>query len=233
MKEVLEQLLILQDRDRRIRQLEREIQDIPARKKEIEDLLSGTKARIEALKEEENAHTAKTREIENEIESIREKIKKMRQQQFAIKSNEQYKALEHEIADAEKAIGAQEEIELECMESMDQLREREKELNAELAEEEKTVVAETKALDERLKNIESDLAGLKQERNELASNVPDDSLSQYDRIMQHWSDYAIVAYEDDGTCGGCHMKLPPQLKHDVMRGERLVNCSYCGRFLHV
>lgn len=233
MKDVLSNLLILQDRDRKRTQLQREIADIPARKQEIEDMLSDTRRRIEENENRRKTLTARMKEIEVEIDSRKEKINRMRKQQFEIKSNDEYRALEKEIETVSGEITEQEDREIEAMEELEQTRIECGELDRELKEEEENVRAEIASLDERLSHIEKDIAEVEADRKAKAAEVDARILGQYEKVMNHFSDFAVVPVESDGTCGGCHMKLPPQLKHDILRGERLVTCSYCGRFLHI
>jgi uncharacterized protein len=35
-----------------------------------------------------------------------------------------------------------------------------------------------------------------------------------------------------GVCGGCHMRLPPQLVVQCQACKELVTCSNCGRILY-
>ena len=43
-------------------------------------------------------------------------------------------------------------------------------------------------------------------------------------------DRALVNVEN-GTCTGCHMKLPPYLIHQARKQTEIVFCGYCGRML--
>ena len=42
----------------------------------------------------------------------------------------------------------------------------------------------------------------------------------------------VVVGVDRGVCGGCHMKLPPQLLVMCQADRELVGCSNCGRILY-
>jgi predicted nucleic acid-binding Zn-ribbon protein len=50
-------------------------------------------------------------------------------------------------------------------------------------------------------------------------------------VFKHTGDFGLVPV-DSGSCGGCHMKLPPQLVQDAKRGTAMISCSYCGRILY-
>ncbi len=42
----------------------------------------------------------------------------------------------------------------------------------------------------------------------------------------------VVVGVDHGVCGGCHMKLPPQLVISCQARKDIITCSNCGRILY-
>jgi predicted nucleic acid-binding Zn-ribbon protein len=226
-----ERLLILQERDRKISQLVRESKDIPARKNEIESRLNAQRESLHNTEENLKKETASTKLIESEIEGLKLKIAKFREQQFQIKSNVEYKALENEIATTEKKIAAQEDNELVILEAMDEHRARIVECESDLKRESEHVQQDIAALDKRAQAIEGEVHDLKLDRDEIAKDIDPDFLSRYERIMNHVGDYALVSV-DNGACGGCHMKLPPQAITDAKKVTDLTLCDFCGRILY-
>ncbi len=227
----LEQLLVLQDRDRKIIQLTRETQDIPKRKELTETRLQEHRAAVEAGQEDVKKNQSAIKQVELEIDSLREKIYKLRDQQTKIKTNEEYRAIEKEVAVLEGKIREQEEQELVLMEQAESIKAELKEKQTELKQEESVVQGDMDALDARLGNIQAEIDKLKAERTELATGIDEEWLARYERVMNNKGDVAFVPIERNGACGGCHMKLPPQVLQDVKRAEALVACNYCGRLL--
>src|SRR5690242_6705447 len=111
----LKNLIALQAADAEIRRLEKEIGELPKRVAAIEVKLAGTKQRIENAKKDIAAAQAEKRRLEGEIQSEQGKISKYREQMLAVKTNEQYKALQHEVAFSEKNIRGHEDKILELM----------------------------------------------------------------------------------------------------------------------
>lgn len=227
----IEKLLVLQDRDRRIRQLKRDIDEIPARKKLNESTLSEHKAALEAAQESLKKNAAAIKAVELEIDSHRQRILKIRTQQNAVRTNEEYRAFEREIAAAEKAIRDEEDKEIVLMEETEGLRANVALMEQKLKAEQKVVDADAQALDQRLSVIREEANRLSAERAELAKDIEPDWLSRYERVFKHTGDFAVVPLEK-GSCGGCHMQLPPQLVQDAKRNETMTACSYCGRLLY-
>jgi len=227
----IERLLIIQERDRRINQLTREHEDIPARCKEIESRLQVHRESLKTAQEELKKNGAAIKQIEGDIEAQRQRISKFREQQFQIKSNEEYRALEREIAAVQKGIGNLEDRELTVMEQMDGLRRDIAEREQDLKKEESRVVEDQSVLNQRLQNIQREIHDLKVDRDALAKDVDPAWLSRYERILKRTGDYAVVPVESS-ACGGCHMNLPPHLIHDARKNMAMTQCSYCSRILY-
>jgi predicted nucleic acid-binding Zn-ribbon protein len=228
---MIEKLLVIQDRDRKIRQLTRESEDIPARKKLTDARLDEHRKAVQQGQEELKKNASAAKQIEIDIDSMKAKILKLREQQGQVKRNEEYRAIEHEIAMLQDNIRKQEDGEIELMEQAETIRQRIAQLDAKLKQEEAIVKTDESALDQRLKNIQSELAQIKADRDGLVADVDPDWLSRYDRTFKHTGDFAVVPIES-GSCGGCHMKLPPQVVQNVKRNQTMVCCSFCSRILY-
>lgn len=231
MSDILEQLLIIQDRDRKISRLTRESQDIPQRKQHIETRLEEHEQALHATQEELKKRGLTLKELEGEVEAIKEKIVRLRQQQFEVKNNNDYRILEKEIHHAEKGIGELEEKELGIMEEVEGLKEEAAQAEKALNEEKKLVAQDVQALDQRVKQIENEVNDLKANREELATEVDEDWLSRYQRIFNHTQNVAIVAVENS-VCAGCHMKVTPQTVQNARKRTAITLCEYCGRMLY-
>ena len=231
MSESFEKLLILQDRDRRIAQFIRERADIPKRRELIDERLNSHREALNEAKNTQQTHGLRIKELEGDIETFKVRLRKYKEQQLGVKNNDEYRALSREIQSTERSIRKLEDQELEVMELVEEVNSRVKERDVELKKEEAVVKDELVLLDERLHHIESELEEVKQGRGELTEGIEPSWLSRYERIFNHVGDFAIVGVEN-GSSGGCHMCLPPQLVHDARKNDSLTICSYCGRILN-
>jgi uncharacterized protein len=111
----IEHLISLQGTDREIQRLKAEIAELPRRVAVIEEKLAGTKAGLEKARATVKADDAARRKYESAINDLRQKISKYRDQSLEVKTNEQYKALLHEIQFAEQEIASNEDKILELM----------------------------------------------------------------------------------------------------------------------
>lgn len=231
MLEILEKLLVVQDRDRRVAQLKAESARIPAEITAVEQGVRIEAARLESAKAELKHIEADRKTLEIDADAKRQQILKYRTQLNQIKSNTEYQALLKEINKAEADIRRIEDVELEFMEKLERLQPALKEEQALLKEVTTKGETEKADLQKRAKLIEEELAQLIAERGKLVVVVDPDALHRYDRLMRSKGDVAIVPIKH-GNCGGCHLNIPPQVAHDARNGTELASCSNCGRILY-
>jgi len=228
----VEKLLVLQDRDRKISRLSREIKDLPARQKMIDSRLDQQRKKVSESEDLLRKATLRQKELEAEIQEWKDKIRKLREQQMTVKNNDDYKAIERQIFSYNKEIKSVEEKQIALMEANEEaLAEKELRIQA-LATEESVVAQELSMLKERVAHIEGQVAALKADREKVAADIEPEWLSRYQRIFERRQDFALVPV-NNGTCGGCHMKLPPQISVDARRLDTMTSCSYCGRLLYI
>jgi uncharacterized protein len=231
MLEILEKLLVVQDRDRRLSQLRAESARIPALIVAVEQRVKAEAARLETAKSELKHIEAERKKLEIDADAKRQQITKYRTQLNLIKSNTEYQALLKEISKCEADIRQVEDVELDIMERLEKLQPALKEEAALLKDVTAKGEIETADLHKRAKLIEEELATLRAERTQLVAAIDPDTLSRYERLLRSKGDLAIVAIKH-GNCGGCHLNIPPQVVHDTKNGGELTSCSYCGRILY-
>ena len=227
----LEQLLILQDREQRIRQIRTEIETVPLRRKSLEAQLAASKASVEALKQRARQVEIDRKRLELDVGTRTDTISRLKTQQYQTRKNDEFQAIGHEIERYENEIRKIEDDELELMVLADKIK-------LELTEEEKKAAAikesiarQTADLDEKSKALESQLEGLTKERAELAGKIDEDLLARFERLFKSKGDAAVVAVEH-GVCTGCHMKVTIATASRVRAGKEIISCDNCGRILY-
>ncbi len=226
----IENLLRLQETDKEIRRLQEEIAELPKRVAAIELKLAGTKAQLEKAQAAMKADEAARRKHDTAIADLRGKISKYRDQSLEVKTNEQYKALLHEIQFAERDISATEDKILELMLNADtrdkEVRAAQSELKAETAEIEK----EKAQARQQTAEDEKQLAEWHSKRDQIRSAVGEDLLRHYDRVSRFRG--TGIAEVRDHKCMGCQVMLRPQTYNDVRAGRETVFCDSCQRVLY-
>jgi len=227
----LEQLLVLQDRQQKIRQIENEVRTLPLQRKNLEGQLAASAAAVEALKQRARHVEVDRKKLELDVGTRQESVSRLKTQQYQTRKNDEFQALGHEIERYENEIRKIEDAELELMDQADKLK-------LQLAAEEKKAATAKDSisrqlidLDEKSKTLESRLQGLSKERAELATRIDEDLLNRFDRLFKSKGDAAVVALEHE-VCTGCHMKVTTATSMRVKAGKEIVSCEQCGRILY-
>lgn len=67
-------------------------------------------------------------------------------------------------------------------------------------------------------------------RTALRKRIPGSLLESYDSLVRMGKRPAVVP-ASNAHCGGCHLRLPPQLDSSLRRGQSLCPCPHCRRLL--
>lgn len=226
----VQNLMELQVADKEILRLKEEVAALPKRVAVIENKLAATKAKLDQAKSAAKADEAARKKYETAIQDLQGKISKFRDQSLAVKTNDQYKALMHEIQFAEQEIRANEDKILDVMmntEARDKdVKAAEAELKAETAEIEK----EKDDARKRTAEDETLLAEWNAKRDKLRTAVSADTLRHYERVMKYRG--SGISEVRDQKCTACQVMLRPQIYNDVRAGQKIIECESCQRLLY-
>ena len=227
----LEQLLVLQDRQQKIKQIQIEIETVPLQRKSLEAQLAASVAGVEVLKQKNRHVEMDRKKLELDVGTRAETIARLKTQQYQTRKNDEFQAIGHEIERYENEIRKIEDEELELMVQADTIK-------VDLAEEEKkagavreSIARQTKDLEAKSTTLQSQLEELSKEREEIGGKIDEDLLSRFERLFQSKGDAVVVALEHE-VCTGCHMKVTTQTAHRVKAGKEIVSCENCGRILY-
>src|SRR6201993_784409 len=226
----IENLLKLQDTDKEIRRLQDEVAELPKRVAVIEQKLAGTKAQLEKAQAAVKADEASRRKYDANITELRGKISKYRHQSLDVKTNDQYKALLHEIQFAEKEISANEDKILELMVKADARDKEVKAAQVELKEEMAEIEKEKEAARQRTAEDEKLLTEWRAKRDQLRIGINEDLLRHYERVSKFRG--SGISEVRNQKCMACQVMLRPQTYNDVRSGRETVVCDSCQRILY-
>jgi uncharacterized protein len=227
----LERLIALQHLDTAAHDAHRRLADEPERIKALDSRIEAAKQHLAAAKEQLAANQAARRDIEKDVAVHQGRLSKFREQAMAVKTNQEYHAIQHEITFAQTEIKTREDRILELMVQADELTANLKRAEASLAAEQKAVDADRKALAAELTELRASLERISQERATVARSVSPDVLAIFDLVSKRRHGVA-VAEARDGICTICHVRLRPQVFNTVRRNAEIVQCETCQRILY-
>jgi uncharacterized protein len=226
----LERVIALQRLDTESHDAQRRLAEQPERETALEARIEQAKQQVAAAKERLAVNQSARREIEKDVAVHQSRLSKFREQAMAVKTNQEYHAIQHEIAFAQTEIRTREDRILELMVQADELAANVKKAEAGLAAEQKSVESDRKALATELSDLRKGLERMAQERIELVTAIAPDVLATFDLVAKRRNGVA-VAEARNGVCTICHVRLRPQVFNTVRRNAEIVQCESCQRIL--
>jgi uncharacterized protein len=233
MHPAIPRLLELQTVDQHIAALRAELDSYPKRIQEADLKLTGARNAVAAAREAHTRSLTDRKKFELDVQQWKERAKKYREQSGAVKTNEAYKALQHEIANAEAEVAKAEERQLEIMMSSEDSESRVKNTEIALKQAEQSVAAERKEIQGQYAAKKKDLDTALAERARAVAPIPEDLLVLYERIAKRHHGIAL-AEARDGQCRGCGMRVLPHILQQLLQdaNDELFRCESCGLILY-
>src|ERR1700738_2616976 len=210
-------LIELQRVDHNVGALRAEIDSYPKRIQEADSKLSGARAAVAAAKETHTNALKERKKFELDVEQWKERARKYRDQSGAVKTHEAYKALQHEIANAEGEMAKAEDRQLEIMMAGEDVERRVKNAEINLKSAEQSVAIERKDIETQQGAKKKELDAALAERERALAPIPEDLRILYDRIAKRHNGTAL-ALARDGQCRGCGMRGDPLLVQLLLQG---------------
>jgi uncharacterized protein len=226
-------LVELQRIDHEIAALRAELESFPKRLREADAKLSGARAEIAVGKQALAQINAERKKFEFEGQEWKDRARKYRDQSGAVKTNEAYRALHHEIANAEAEVAKAEDRQLEVMMKAEDAERRVKLAESRLREAEQSLAAERKTIEEQAAKIKKQLEAAVAEHEKTIAPVPEELRELYSRVAKRHNGTAMAQVRDD-QCRGCGMRVLPHIVQELRTetNEEVYRCESCGLILY-
>ena len=233
MHPAIPRLLELQTVDQHIAALRAELDSFPKRLREADLKLTGARNAVAAARESHTHSLTERKKFELDVQQWKDRAKKYREQSGAVKTNEAYKALQHEITNAEAEVAKAEDRQLEIMMAGEDSERRVKSAEAALKEAEQSIAAERKEIETLQTAKKKALDAALAESARALAPVPEDLRELYTRIAKRHHGVAL-AEARDGQCRGCGMRVLPHILQQLLQdaNEELFRCESCGLILY-
>jgi predicted nucleic acid-binding Zn-ribbon protein len=223
-------LITLQQLDDRLRTLGIEQKKLPQQLQPYEQACATMQGQLASVQDAIDQAERQRRTLERELDRDQAQLAKTQSKLHEVKTNKEYSAVLAEIAMGKQRIDALEDQVLELMEQTEQAR--------------RTVHMHEQGVQQALHELETQHHKIEQAKQVLAQQITDYDRERqqiaarldlklytlYQRLAAQRGGLAVVqVYE--GTCGGCHLKVQPQLVSEIRRQETLVACPHCQRIL--
>lgn len=169
---------------------------------------------------------------EHSLQGLESKIDDLKLKLNQVKKNDEYRALQNQIAHDNSAKSKIEEDILLAYDAIEsktaavaKLEDEAKRFAQEVSSLQAQIEQQAATHQAQLQQIETALA-------EAETAIPEESRDRYRRIVGRYGADALAACED-GACHGCFTALTPQMVNDLINGETLSFCLSCGRLLYL
>src|SRR5713101_235112 len=232
MNQDLKQLIRLQSIDLAIQELRARVDRFPRISKALDEQLRAAQSGLDNAKEKAKSNQGNRKKLESEISSIESKISKYRDQMMAVKTNDEYRALQHEIEHAQNAIRKIEDDILNLMMEAESSQAEIKAGEVRLKEDQQMVDRERKQLTEENQRDLSALESYLKERKEIETAITsDDLLPRYERVRKARGGIAVAAARNQ-VCEICQVRIRPQVFQEIRSNDQIIACDACQRILY-
>ncbi len=227
----LEQVIALQRLDSAAHDAERRLAEEPERRLALDARLEHAREAVASAKNRLAENQDARRAVEKEVAVHQGRLSKFRDQAMEVKTNQEYHAVQKEIAYAQNEVKALEEKVLERMLEADELNAELKRAEAALAAEQKSVDADRRAMAAEHADLNALRDRISSERAAIVAAMDRDVLATFELVARRRHGVA-VAEARDGICTICHVRLRPQVFNNVRRNSEIIQCETCQRILY-
>jgi uncharacterized protein len=230
----LRNLIDLQNVDVRLNDVRARLAKFPKKIADSDARVAAGKAAVDGSKAAQQANLKDRKKYELDVESWKDKVRKYRDQTSQIKTNEAYRALQHEVQLAEQEIAKAEDRLLEQMVASEEYDRRIKAVEAALKEVEQVERVQRSTVEADRAVAEKELTELNAERAHTVAEIPENLLDHYERIVKKHHGVALAEVRGE-KCGACGMIVRPHVIQEMRRAdsEQMFHCETCTRILYL
>ncbi|MBI2962751.1 MAG: hypothetical protein HYY35_03285 [Deltaproteobacteria bacterium] len=229
----IQQLYALQHVDTELRALRLELGALEGAAAEVKTAVGAKRSVTQAKRQEVAELERQRRDVETRLGEEEEKTKDRRMRMQRIRNEKELGALRREVEISRELSAQLEESLLRILDGGDGKLGELKVLEDDLAAAERQLVAVEQQLAERRQALAADLERLTAERARAAAQLEEGVRQRYDLLFERKGGLAVVEVRKEGDCGGCRMRVPPQLITQIHRNADVVFCPSCQRILCV
>jgi uncharacterized protein len=227
----LERLIALQKLDSTADAARKKLAAEPEHEALLEARLEAARQLVVAAKERVAANKNARAALEKDVAVQQARLSKFRETAMAVKTNQEYHAVQHEISFAQGEIKKIEDAILERMMESDDLAAALKAAEAQLAAETRAVDAERKTGSAAHIEMQATLERIATERAELIAGLNKGVLATFEAVSRKRNGVAMSEARG-GVCTVCHVRLRPQVFNTVLRNDSILQCDHCNRILY-
>jgi predicted nucleic acid-binding Zn-ribbon protein len=227
----LERLIQLQEIESRALVASKAIAEAPGRIAALDALLLSATTELAAAKESLATSQTARRSIDKDLISAQQRQEKYKEQLMAVKTNDEFRAMQHQIEAVGVEVGQHEERVLVNMMEVDEINARIKKAEAALKAAQAKVATERAAIENDAKAQQATVAECAAAREKIIAAMDNKgAIETFQRIAKVRG--TAVARAEGERCTICQVRLRPAVFAEVRKNDHLVQCDSCQRILY-
>lgn len=223
-------LAALQKLDDRLRSLRREQQALPLQLEAPERAHHETCEELKAVQAEIDRNERRQHDLDLDLQNTQDALDKVQRKLREVKTNKEYSAVLAEIDAGRQQMACMEDQLLQLMEQAEQKRQAKRLQEQRVQAARDALQDQGHAVQQALEVLNQEILAEREKRRQTAVELNAELLEIYERLAgQH--DGSVVVHLNDGVCGGCHLKVQPQLISEIRLQESLNTCPHCRLLL--
>src|SRR5882672_8292615 len=229
----LKYLIELQAVDLRLIEIRERMSRFPKRLAELEGRVTAVRQQITTAKDALTGSLKARKTYEMDVEQWKERAKKYRNQSGEVKTNEAYKALQHEIQNAEDEVAKAEDRLLDRMVAGEEYERQLKAAEVAVKQVEASANVERHTIQAEYNAAQKELTAAEAARAKAVAAVPEDLVDHYERIAKRHGGISLAEIRGEG-CGQCGVHIRPHVIQQLQRpeNEEFFHCETCTRILY-
>jgi hypothetical protein len=209
----------------------RRLAELPGAEQALAARVAEATVVVDAAKAQLHENQQARRQLEKDVAAVDARMTRFESHKAAIKTNQEYTALLHEIATAKEEKDGLEERILIQMEAADGLTRVLKAAEASLAKARQEGDAARTAFVAERRTLDEEIAQLTGSRKGATTGVDARPLALYEQLLKGRRGVAVASMTKD-SCNACHVRLRPHIEQQVRRNDSIVQCDSCQRILY-
>jgi predicted nucleic acid-binding Zn-ribbon protein len=226
----LASLIALQQLDTAAEAARRRLGEIPSAEQSLDARVTVAAQHLDATKARLAANQHARRELEKQVAQVDSRLSRFEDHKAAVKTNQEFTALLHEIATAKGEKDTVEEQILVLLEEADGIAADIKDAERGLADARRDAESGRAGLSTERQTLDAELARLNSERGREMAAVEKPVLVRYEQLLKQRRMVAVAPIEGE-RCTACHVRLRPAVAQQVRRNDGIVACDSCQRIL--
>lgn len=224
-------LIALQQLDTAADAARKRLNELPAAEQALATQLAAAAAAVEAVKTRLTNNQTARRALEKDVAAVDTRLARFDDHKAAVKTNQEYTALLHEIATAKAEKDGVEEKILGLMEEADAIASDQKAAEAALAQTKRDVEQARAGMTKERATREDELARLTHDRQLEAKGLDKALLARYEQLLKQRRGVAVAAMTGE-MCAACHVRQRPHIAQLIRQNVQILQCESCQRILY-